>query len=60
MRMIWRVYPIYVVLKDRLRRIEEIRERKEIYDFLDSASPEEMKKLRKQINHKKIICTRDR
>lgn len=28
--MFWRVYPIYVVPKNRLKRIEEIRERKEI------------------------------
>jgi hypothetical protein len=51
LRMVWRVYPIYVVPKDRLKRIEEIRERKEIYDFLDSASPEKMKKLREEIDH---------
>ncbi len=53
LRMLWRVYPIYVVPKDRLKRIEEIRERKEIYDFIDSASPEKMKRLREQINHMK-------
>ncbi len=50
LRMFWRVYPIYVVPKSRLKRIEEIRERKEIYDFVDSASPEEIKKLRGEID----------
>ena len=51
LRMLWRLYPIYVVPKNRLKRIEEIRERKEIYDFIDSASPGKMKKLREQIDH---------
>jgi hypothetical protein len=50
LRMIWRVYPIYVVPNSRLKRIEEIRERKTIYDFVDSASPREMKKLREKID----------
>ena len=50
LRMLWRVYPIYVVPKSRLKRIEEIRERKEIYDFVDSASPERIKKLREEID----------
>jgi len=50
LRMIWRVYPIYVVPKSRLKRIEEIRERKAIYDFVDSASPGKMKKLREEID----------
>jgi hypothetical protein len=51
LRMLWRVYPIYVVPKSRLKRIEEIRERKEIYDFVDSANPERIKKLREEIDH---------
>ena len=51
LRMLWRVYPIYVVPKDRLKRIEEIRERKEIYDFVDSAGPERIRKLREEIEH---------
>ena len=50
LRMLWRVYPIYVVPKSRLKRIEEIRERKVIYDFVDSASPERIKKLREEID----------
>lgn len=51
LRMLWRVYPIYVVPKSRLKRIEEIRNKKEIYDFVDSASPERLRKLREEINH---------
>jgi hypothetical protein len=50
LRMLWRVYPIYVVPKSRLKRIEEIRERREIYDFVDSASPEKNKKLLEEID----------
>ena len=49
LRMVWRVYPIYVVPKSRKKRIEEIRKRKKIYEFVDSASLEEIKKLDKAI-----------
>ena len=51
LRMLWRVYPIYVVPKTRLKRIEEIRDKKEIYDFVDSASPEIIRKLTEEIRH---------
>jgi hypothetical protein len=44
-RMYWRVYPVYVVPKSRKKRIEEIRKRKKIYEFVDSASPEKIQKL---------------
>lgn len=50
LRMLWRVYPIYVVPGSRLKRIEEIRKKKEIYDFVDSASPERIEKLREEID----------
>jgi DNA-binding transcriptional regulator GbsR (MarR family) len=50
-RMYWRVYPIYVVPKSRKKRIEEIRKRKKIYEFVDSASPEEIRKLDEAIRH---------
>ena len=45
LRMVWRLYPIYVVPESRKKRIEEIRKRKKIYEFVDSASPEKIKKL---------------
>ena len=48
-RMYWRVYPIYVVPKSRKKRIDEIRKRKKIYEFVDSASPEEIRKLSEAI-----------
>ena len=49
LRMIWRVYPIYVVPKSRKKRIEEIRKRKDIYEFVDSASPQKIKKLHEAV-----------
>jgi len=45
LRMVWRIYPIYVVPESRKKRIEEIRKKKKIYEFVDSASPEKIKKL---------------
>lgn len=49
LRQLWRVYPVYVVPKSREKRIEEIRNKKEIYDFVDSASPERIRKLHEEI-----------
>lgn len=49
LKMYWRVYPIYVVPKSRKKRIEEIRKRKKIYEFVDSASPQEIKKLHEAV-----------
>jgi hypothetical protein len=48
-KMYWRVYPIYVVPKSRKKRIEEIRKRKKIYEFVGSASPEKIKKLHEAV-----------
>ena len=48
-KMYWRVYPIYVVPKRRKKRIEEIRKRKKIYEFVDSASVEKIKKLHEAV-----------
>ena len=45
LRQIWKVYPIYEVPKSRKKRIEEIRNKKEIYEFVDSASPEKIGKM---------------
>ncbi len=50
LKLYWRVYPIYIVPKSRLKRIEQIRQRKEIHDFVDSATPERIKKLNEEIN----------
>ncbi len=43
LRQVWRVYPIYIVPESRKKRIEEIRKRKRIYEFVDSASPEKIR-----------------
>ena len=51
LRMLWRIYPIYVVPESRLKRIEEIRNKKEIYAFIDAASPEKIEKLHEAIGH---------
>ena len=45
LRQVWRVYPIYIVPESRKQRIEEIKKRKRIYEFVDSASPEKIRKL---------------
>ena len=45
----WRVYPIYVIPKNRKKRMEEIRQNQEIYEYLDSANIDKIKKLSKDI-----------
>jgi hypothetical protein len=47
--MLWRVYPVYVVPKSRRKKLGEIRDKREIYEFIDSASPEELKKLHERV-----------
>ena len=49
-RMYWRVYPIYIVPKKRKKRLRELKEKKEIYKFIDSANPQQLKELHKEIN----------
>ena len=53
LRLLWRVYPIYRVSKSRKKRIEEIRAKKEIYEFVDSASPEKIEKIHEEIRRLK-------
>jgi len=52
LRMVWRVYPIYTVPKSRKKRLQEIRNKKNILEFIDSANPEEIKKLQQHIKDK--------
>ena len=52
LRMVWRVYPIYTVPKSRKKRLQEIRNKKKVLEFIDSANPEEIKKLREHIRDK--------
>jgi len=51
--MFWRVYPTYIVPKSRKKRIEEIRDGKEISEFVDSASPEDIERLREEVRRLK-------
>jgi len=48
-RMYWRAYPIYVVPKSRRKKIQEIRNKKKIYEFVDSADPEKIAKLQQEM-----------
>ncbi len=52
LRQLWRVYPIYMIPKSGKKRLEEIRNKKKILEFIDSANPEELKKLQQHINDK--------
>jgi len=53
LKQIWKVYPIYEVPKSRKKRIEELRNKKEIYEFVDSASPEKIEKMQEEIRRLK-------
>jgi DNA-binding transcriptional regulator GbsR (MarR family) len=48
-RMYWRVYPIYTVPKNRKKRLQEIRNKKRIYEFVDAADPEKIERLKQEI-----------
>lgn len=48
-RMYWRVYPIYTVPKNRKKRLQEIRDKKRIYEFVDAADPEKIERLKREI-----------
>ena len=49
-RMLWRVYPIYVIPKSRQKRIQEIRNKKQVLEFVDAADPEKIVQLQKEID----------
>ena len=49
-RMYWRAYPIYVVPESKRSRIQEIRNKKKIYEFVDAADPKKIEKLQKEID----------
>ncbi|MHC3129535.1 MAG: hypothetical protein IBV52_05600 [Candidatus Bathyarchaeota archaeon] len=52
LRQLWRVYPLYTVPKSRKKRLQEIRNKKKILEFIDSANPDEIKKLQQHIKDK--------
>ena len=49
-RMIWRAYPIYVVPQSKRNKIQEIRNKKKIYEFVDTADAEKIEQLQKEID----------
>lgn len=49
-RMYWRVYPIYIVPESKRNKIQEIRYKKKIYEFVDAADPKKIEKLQKEID----------
>ena len=48
-RMIWRAYPVYEVPKSKQNKIDEIRNKKEIYEFVDTADAKKIEQLQKEI-----------
>ena len=48
--MYWRAYPIYVVPNNKRNKIQQIRIKKKIYDFVDNADPKEIEQLHKEID----------
>lgn len=48
-RMYWRVYPIYIIPKERKKRLREIRNKKIIFEFVDAAGPEKIERLKRKI-----------
>ena len=49
LRMYWRVYPIYTIPSSRKKRLQEIRDKKQILEYIDSANPEQIKRLQEHI-----------
>ena len=49
-KMCWRAYPIYEVPKSKRNKIQEIRNKKEIYEFVDHADPKKIEQLKKEID----------
>lgn len=47
--MYWRVYPIYTVPKNRKKRMQEIRDKKRIYELVDAANPKKIERLKQEI-----------
>ena len=49
-RMYWRAYPIYVVPESKRNRIQEIRNKKKIYEFVDAADAKKIEQLQREID----------
>ena len=49
-RMYWRAYPVYEVPESKRDKIEEIINKKKIYEFVDKADPKKIEQLQKEID----------
>ena len=49
-RMLWRAYPVYEVPKSKRNKIQEMRNKKKIYEFVDAADPKKIEQLQKEID----------
>ena len=49
-RMYWRAYPVYVVPESKRDKIQEIRNKKKMYEFVDTADPKEIEQIQKEIS----------
>ena len=49
-RMYWRAYLVYVVPESKHNKIQEMRNKKRIYEFVDAANPEKIAQLQKEID----------
>ena len=49
-RMYWRAYPVYEVPESKRNKIEEIINKKKIYEFVDKADPKKIEQLQKEID----------
>lgn len=49
-RMYWRAYPVYVVPESKRDKIQEIRNKKKMYEFVDAADPKEIEQIQKEIS----------
>lgn len=49
LRMVWRIYPVYIVPKSSKKRLQEIRDKRDIYEFVDSANAQKLKKIREEV-----------
>ena len=52
LRMAWRVYPVYTVPASRKKRLQDIRAKKQILEYIDAATPDEIRQLHQHITER--------
>ena len=55
LKQLWRIYPIYSIPKSRKNRLQEINNKKNILEYIDSATPEEINELQNHIKEKQKL-----